>query len=349
MKKIKIIAVLLMIAMSFSFAASKKEKAEKSLLMPKWVNTPGAVFSAQEYIVAVGEGFDRSTAEVKAVQGIAAIFKQDIKSDETAKTVMIQARKDGAVATAQISSFDQQVMRSVNEDDLIGIEIKEFWNDVKNNKWYAIAVMEKEKTAGIYKDLIKANIASINKMIAEIDGNTIDSYTCCKFAVEVAKINEGYYTRLAIIKPSEKDYLKDDMYSPKKLQLRALEIANNIPVCVVIENDVNGQIAQSFANVFKELGFKTTFNPGARYMLAGSVTFSESKTSDNKTIHCKYMLDCYFADTNTDKNIIPFALNGRDANTTSEGAKNRAVNSIVKKVNAGFAESLNGYMTQFFD
>ena len=51
----------------------------------------------------------------------------------------------------------------------------------------------------------------------------------------------------------------------------------------------------------------------------------------------------------TDKNIIPFSLNGRAANITSEGAKTRAVNSIVKKINEGFAESLNGYMTQFFE
>ena len=349
MKKNIFVIAVLMFAMTFCFAASKKEKAEKTAPMPKWVNTPSAVYSAQDYLVSVGEGFDRSAAEVKAVQGIAATFKQDVKSDETAKSVMVQARKDGVVATAQISSFDQQVMRSVNEDDLIGIEIKEYWNDTKNNKWYAIAVMEKNKTAELYKDLIKANIASINKMLNEINGNTIDSYTCCKFAVEVSKINEGYYSRLAVLKPAESNFLKDDMYSPKKLQLRALEIANNIPVCIVIENDVNGQIAQAFASVFKNLGFKTTFNPGSRYMVAGSVTFSESKTSDNKTIHCKYVLDSYLADTQTDKNIIPFSLNGRAANITSEGAKTRAVNSIVKKINEGFAESLNGYMTQFFE
>ena len=145
-----------------------------------------------------------------------------------------------------------------------------------------LKLMEKNKTAELYKDLIKANIASINKMLNEINGNTIDSYTCCKFAVEVSKINEGYYSRLAVLKPAESNFLKDDMYSSKKLQLRALEIANNIPVCIVIENDVNGQIAQAFASVFKNLGFKTTFNPGSRYMVAGSVTFSESKTSDNK-------------------------------------------------------------------
>ena len=92
--------------------------------------------------------------------------------------------------------------------------------------------MEKNKTAELYKDLIKANIASINKMLNEINGNTIDSYTCCKFAVEVSKINEGYYSRLAVLKPAESNFLKDDMYSSKKLQLRALEIANNIPVCI---------------------------------------------------------------------------------------------------------------------
>ena len=62
MKKNIFVIAVLMFAMTFCFAASKKEKAVKPAPMPKWVNTPSAVYSAQDYLVSVGEGFDPSSS-----------------------------------------------------------------------------------------------------------------------------------------------------------------------------------------------------------------------------------------------------------------------------------------------
>ncbi len=355
MLKKKIISGFVLFALALSLCQAKAAKNDKSAksgkagAMPAWVNVPSSVYPSGEYIAAVGSARDRSSAEVKAVQAVAAVFNQKIDSAEKASNRMIQARKDGTVATVQLAEFDQQVLRYVNADDLIGIEVKEFWNDEKNSTWYAIAVMEKAKGASLYSDLIKANISSINRMIENIKTASIDSYAYCDFAIEVAKVNEGYYSRLSVIKPAAAEALKDDMISSKKLQVRALEIANSIPVCVAIENDVDGRFAQAFAGVLKDLGFKTTFDASARYKIVGTVSFSESKTSDNTNVRCRYSLDSYLFDSETQKNIIPFTISGRESHTVYSEAKVRAVRSIEKKIAEGFGESLRNYTRQFSD
>lgn len=355
MLKKKIISVLMLAALAASVCGAKpakaasKAKAGKPVPMPAWVNVPSSVYPSGTYIAAVGNARDRSTAEVKAVQGVAAVFRQKIDSTEKASTRMIQARKDGTVATAQLAEFDQQVLRYVNADDLIGIEVKEFWNDEKNSTWYAIAVMEKSKAASLYTDLIRANIASINRMTAGINENTIDSYAFCDFAVEVAEKNEEYYSRLSVISPASAEAVKGDMISPKKLHVRAMEIANAIPVCVIIENDVDGRFAQAFAGVLKGIGFKTTFNPGARYMISGKVSFEESKTSDNTNVRCRYSLDSYLTDTVEGRNVLPFAISGRESHTSYSEAKVRAVREIEKKITTEFGETLGNYTKQFSD
>ena len=355
MFKKKIISAIVLIGLALSLCQAKAAKnaktakSGKSGAVPQWVNVPSSVYPSGTYIAAVGNARDRSTAEVKAVQGVAAVFKQKIDSTEKASNRMIQARKDGTVATAQLAEFDQQVLRYVNADDLIGIEVKEFWNDEKNSTWYAIAVMEKSKAAALYSDLIRANISSINRMIDGINENTIDSYAYCDFAVEVAEKNEDYYSRLSVISPASAEAVKADMISPKKLRVRAMEIANAIPVCVVIENDVDGRFAQAFAGVLKGIGFKTTFNPGSRYMISGKVSFEESKTSDNTNMRCRYSLDSYLSDTVAGRNVIPFTISGRESHTSYSEAKVRAVREIEKKINAEFGETLRNYTKQFSD
>lgn len=355
MFKKKIISVLMLAVLAVSVCSAKlakadgKAKAGKQVPMPAWVNVPSSVYPSGTYIAAVGSARDRASAEVKAVQAVAAVFKQKIDSTEKASNRMIQARNDGTVATAQLAEFDQQVLRYVNADDLIGIEIKEFWNDEKNSTWYAIAVMEKSKAASLYSDLIRANISSINRMIGGINENTIDSYAYCDFAVEVVEKNEDYYARLSVINPAMAEAVKADMVSSKKLRVRAMEIANAIPVCVVIENDVDGRLAQAFAGVLKGIGFKTTFNPGVRYMISGKVSFEESKTTDNTNVRCRYSLDSYMTDTVTGRNVIPFTISGRESHTSYSEAKVRAVREIEKKITAEFGETLRNYTKQFSD
>ncbi|MFA6857520.1 MAG: hypothetical protein WCR31_09945, partial [Treponema sp.] len=52
--------------------------AKNTNSMPGWVNVPSSSYSVEKYFSVVGDGPDRQTAELKAVQGIASLFGQNI-------------------------------------------------------------------------------------------------------------------------------------------------------------------------------------------------------------------------------------------------------------------------------
>ena len=72
------IAACYFVALNPAFAAKKKKAAVSA--MPEWVNAPAAAYSNDAYITYVGFAPDRDSAEIKSLQGIAAIFEQSIAS-----------------------------------------------------------------------------------------------------------------------------------------------------------------------------------------------------------------------------------------------------------------------------
>ena len=157
----KAICFLLLIQTgSLTFAASNKSSGKKGS-MPEWINQPAAVYPNDSYITYVGSGADRNVSEINALQGLASVFGQSVKSDSTASSRMVQAKENGLVANTNNQVFSQEVKRKVDIDSLIGVETKEFWLDEVNSTWYAIAVLDKAKATGIYTEMIKKNAAAI--------------------------------------------------------------------------------------------------------------------------------------------------------------------------------------------
>ncbi len=85
---------------SFVFAGKKSSKS-----IPEWVTNPAKAYPSESFFYYVGEGSERSKAELNAVNGIASIFGQSVKSDTASSKKMAQAKMDGKVATVSVSGF----------------------------------------------------------------------------------------------------------------------------------------------------------------------------------------------------------------------------------------------------
>ena len=133
MYKITNFFVLLVCGISVCFAARVKE--------PAWVSVPKKVYDPEKYLSYVGKAKDKSQAELLAVEGIASVFEQNVASASVSSSRMEQASNEGKVAIAKAQNFNSKIMRKVDVDSLVGIEIKEYWTDAEKNI-YVIAVLE---------------------------------------------------------------------------------------------------------------------------------------------------------------------------------------------------------------
>jgi hypothetical protein len=139
-------------------------KNRNSQTMPEWVTMPSSSYPADTYFSAAGEGTDRESAELKAVQSIASLFGQNIASVSTAKMLMEKTEKDEESTSSQSKSVSQDILQNVNQDDVIGVAIKEYWFGSVHTAWYALAVLDKPKTASLYYSMIKKNNSQIESL-----------------------------------------------------------------------------------------------------------------------------------------------------------------------------------------
>lgn len=336
----KVICLSFLLTGSFIFAAKTKTP-----VMPDWINTPATVYPSSSYITYVGYGADRDSAEIKALQGIASVFGQSIKSDSESSQRMIQAKSEGKIATTNISSFNQNILRSVDVNNLIGVEIKEFWFD-GTSSWYAIAVLDKSKAFDIYNDMIKKNAAAISTILENNadDLNSFDGYAAYDFAEDIAVENENHLKKISVIKPDSVSTVKSYCVSSKELHAKKIEIAKNIPICISVENDVDGKLTSAFSESTASLGFRSTDDKSARYILSATVHLERSDTSDGKTTRCRYNISTYILDFETNQQLAPFTATGREGHISYEEAKNRAIKSAEAKIRKDFKKSFSDYL-----
>lgn len=345
----KVVACLSILHLVGGTAFAAKTKAEKSAQkMPEWVSQPSAVFPSADYISSVGSATSCDNAEMKALQGLASVFGQAVKSSSAASQRMTQAKAEGKVATANVSAFSQDILRTVDVDSLIGVETKEFWFD-GNETWYAVAVLDKEKASDIYSDLIRKNTSAISAFVAsaESNGESLEAYAALDFAEDIALENEGHLKKLSVIKPEVAAFLKDGFPSPKKLHAQKAELSKRIPICVIVEGEDGSRLASAFGEAISSLGFRGTFDSWERYVLSAQVSFERSDATDGKTTRCRYAAEGFLIDMESGQKLCPFKISGREGHVEYSEAKVRAVKAMEAKIKKDFAQTFDAYLKNF--
>ena len=343
----KIISVLCVLLCAASVFAAKKEAKVKAEPMPDWVTNPGDVYPGKTYFAQVGYDKDRTTAELKACEGISAIFSQSVKSTTKASSRMVQAEKDGLVSNAKVASLSQDITREVDAANLIGVEIKGAWFSPSENVWYAVAVLDKPKATDIYTQMIKKNVEHINTLLGyeTTDQYSFETFAIYDFCQEIAAMDEGYLERLAVIDSSASGSLKPICQSSKELKLKALDIAKQIPIATVVEGDIDNRVRAAFSKVITTAGFRSSVNPSERYVLNLKASWVPSTTTDGKTARCEYSITGSLMDNGIDEELLAVSIKGRGSDVTPDRATQKALQNIENKdVSAKFSKEFDKYL-----
>ena len=174
MKK-NIFAFFFVFSACFLFAAKNK--------MPRWITLPSDVYPAEKYMNGTGSGKNRETAELEAVRNLSSVFGQTVKSNTAASKKMEQALSEGKVSFSSAENLQQNITSQIEAENLIGIEIAEYFYNKPEKKWYAVAILEREKTAAVYQKYIEKNDAAVRKAIKESEKIQALSTATAKFAL----------------------------------------------------------------------------------------------------------------------------------------------------------------------
>lgn len=335
MKK-NIFAFFFVFSACFLFAAKNK--------MPRWITLPSDVYPAEKYMNGTGSGKNRETAELEAVRNLSSVFGQTVKSNTAASKKMEQALSEGKVSFSSAENLQQNITSQIESENLIGIEIAEYFYNKPEKKWYAVAILEREKTAAVYQKYIEKNDAAVRKAIKESEKNpgTFYGYSEICFAAEIASENDKLVKNLTVIDFESGSEISKKIVSLKNTQLTKKKFAENITIYVQISGDKDNKIKSAFQDIFSKYGFKTSPSKKEKYNLEGK--YSSEISQKGKIIYCVYSLDLDFSDVLQAESLFAINLKGREGSLSESDATNRTYRALEKDIGTQFSKNFDSYI-----
>lgn len=335
MKK-NIFAFFFVFSACFLFAAKNK--------MPEWITLPSGVYPAEKYMNGTGSGINRETAELEAVRNLSSVFGQTVKSNTAASKKMERALSEGKVSFSSAENLQQNITSQIEAENLIGIEIAEYFYNKPEKKWYAVAILEREKTAAVYQKYIEKNDAAVRKAIKESEKNpgTFYGYSEICFAAEIASENDKLVKNLTVIDFESGSEISKKIVSLQNTQLTKKKFAENITIYVQISGDKDNKIKSAFQDIFSKYGFKTSPSKKEKYNLEGK--YSSEISQKGKITYCVYSLDLDFSDVLQAESLFAINLKGREGSLSESDATNRTYRTLEKDIGTQFSKNFDSYI-----
>lgn len=335
MKK-NIFAFFFVFSACFLFAAKNK--------MPKWITLPSGVYPAEKYMNGTGSGTNRETAALEAVRNLSSVFGQTVKSNTAASKKMERALSEGKVSFSSAENLQQKITSQIEAENLIGIEIAEYFYNKPEKKWYAVAILDREKASAVYQEYIEKNDAAARKAIKESEKNpgTFYGYSEICFAAEIASENDKLVKNLTVIDFESGNEISKKVVSLQNTQLTKKKFAENITIYVKISGDRDNKIKSAFQDIFSKYGFKTSPSKKEKYNLEGK--YSSEISQKGKITYCVYSLDLDFSDALQAESLFAINLKGREGSLSESDATNRTYRTLEKDIGTQFSKNFDSYI-----
>ncbi len=335
MKK-NIFAFFFVFSACFLFAAKNK--------MPEWITLPSSVYPAEKYMNGTGSGTNRETAELEAVKNLSSVFGQTVKSNTAASKKMERALSEGKVSFSSAENLQQNITSQIEAENLIGIEIAEYFYNKPEKKWYAVAILDREKASAVYQEYIEKNDAAARKAIKESEKNpgTFYGYSEICFAAEIASENDKLVKNLTVIDFESGNEISKKVVSFQNMQLAKKKFAENITIYVKISGDRDNKIKSAFQDIFSKYGFKTSPSKKEKYTLEGK--YSSEISQKGKITYCVYTLDLDFSDALQAESLFAINLKGREGSLSESDATNRTYRTLEKDIGTQFSKNFDSYI-----
>jgi hypothetical protein len=331
------------------FYACTSTSSSYSKTAPAWVDSAEAVYPRAQYIAATGYAPDRDVAEKNALASLTAYFGQTVQVDRTAIASYQQAVTNGVVeGWTDVAEMKSTIRTTATFENLLGAEIKEVWRDPRGT-YYAVAVMEKGKSARLYNDTIQANLNIIRNLttMTNSEKNTLNGVIRYRFAANIADVNVYYATIVRLLDATP----PDDIITGNRYRLEAQNIIKAIPVGIRISWDRQGRIFGAFAKCLSDLGFDggsgvlggATSSP--RYVLNVNVSLQPVDLPDNPNKFARIELAANLTDTRENLVLLPYNFNSREGHVSQSEAENRCVAVAERKINEEYAALLTDYLS----
>jgi hypothetical protein len=308
---------------------------------PKWVNNPKVIYPEARYLVAVGEGDTRRAAENAAAANLARIFEAHIESDER----LIDQTRETDKSLERITDFTTDI-NILSAQTLYNIQHAEAWKD-STGRYHAVAYLERNETARIYRDKISEQSATIQFLLAQT-GQTDDllkKYATLRAVARHTAENQILLRQLKVIHPPSMLNSAPN-YSENTIRKALADTAKQIRVHIDIAGDRNQRITACIEDLITRYGF--IISRPAVLNINGRIEINDTGERKANLAFVRYELNVQIKDA-AGNMLVSLSEKGREGHLSLPDARIRAFRTLEHAIKTSGATRLDAYFDALID
>jgi hypothetical protein len=312
--------------------------------LPRWIQEPHQEYPPELYIVSVGSGDSRASAEEQARVNIAKVFETEIKAREEL------VEKYTEVGTERKTCFSQSIelLRKTSLQThrvLKNIVIDKVYFERSGKKYYALAYLDRQKTTRVLLQEIQENALFIERYYQKFkeELSPIKKYVYLSQAISYAFLNQKLRGDLRILQP-QRTFRNTSLISLPKMLEEYTTLAASIRVRIELEEDSEPVLRDFIKEMVAKLGFGVS-EEEARFKIMGKLLIKEidlGKAERRKFV--RWEITVNLCDILEQVCLTTFTAQGREGHLSYAQARARAKRVVREKINSEFYLKIKNYL-----
>ena len=339
MKKNKLFYVITIILFLIAPPSSLAE------MKPDWVNGKNRFYPEEHYLVGVGYGDTRETAEKNAYAAISKIFSANITSISKDYERYSQVKSIGKTEIEDEINIEQFTEITTGKI-LENVTVVETWYESVEKVYYVLAVIDRAKAENSLKEKITSLDLQINKLVEKARNTTdkIQKIRNLKDAIDNFIKRDLYNGELRIVKTSGKGIESPIALIDIKGEMRKF-LTDNFVVSVKVFGDKSGDIKKAIIEGLNRQGLSVVKSDRNEDLIVkGDVEFKKVDIHDSKYKFIRWTANFKLINKHTDKIIGSINRFGREGHLTLPEAETRALMVLQKEIVNEISKKLSEFI-----
>ena len=313
---------------------------------PDWVDGNSAKYPRDKFLLGIGQGDDRASAEDRSRAEIARIFSSLV----TVNTQVSESETNLKSGEKNDNTFSQNIsqnIQTVSKKMLAGVEVVENWQDKGVAQYYALAVLDRAKA-----------MVSVHEKIAEFDLESEQWKEQLDKATEKLPRVKAAMKLLALLKArselnaelrvlAKKGHGMAGSIDEGSIRGQAAKAVSELEVAVNVSGTSSDQVKTGVVKALNDMGFQAGMGgaQGAADIVVEAAVDSKSldNDSDDNWKWARSSATVSIKDGKTDKIFVRFDATARQASGNYDEAVRRSLVSLSKKVATQINEAITAY------
>lgn len=300
--------------------------------VPSWYGHQETLFPSEFYITAVGEGENRTEAEIDAVAKLSLYFRTTTDINNQLLKNYHEIDSDDGYDFSKKTKITERAKIS-SQAEFLGVQFAEGF--VLDGKFTLLAYIERNQAFGVYSQRIKTNCAVLESLllVAEEYSNPVLGVEAARKAVPVADITAELLKMARTVSKTES---ADFDYADTLIQRAhtALQICEkNLVFRVEVTNDWNGMIFRTLSDLLEDAGYSLSSVDGI-CAIPVEVTARREDNATGIFLYCGIVVNVTDGNGET---VFSYSRNFPKKGARTESfAYQRAYQAIVNELEATF-------------